>query len=80
MFNLNKANRNAITIIFILIGLIFVLTTVKSAYRPGPPNMTRTANPFVQFMRNMRRRRAPPSRNPPRPGPPRRPRFPWERR
>lgn len=49
MLNLNKANRNAITIIFILIGLIFILTTAKSARRPGPPNMSRTSNPIVQL-------------------------------
>lgn len=77
MFNLNKANRNAITIIAILIGLIFVLTTVRSAYRPGPPNMARNPSPFAQFMSNMRRGRGRGRR----PGPPRRgPRFPWQRR
>jgi hypothetical protein len=36
MFNFNRANRNAITIIAILIGLIFVLTAVRSAYTPRP--------------------------------------------
>ena len=38
MLNLNRANRNAITAIFVLIALIFVLGAIKSTskYQPRP--------------------------------------------
>ena len=36
MFKLNRANRNAITTIMILLAIIFVLTAIRSEYQPRP--------------------------------------------
>jgi hypothetical protein len=36
MFNFNRTNRNAITMIAVIIGLIFLLASVRSAYEPRP--------------------------------------------
>ena len=36
MFKFNRANRNAIATIFVLIAIIIVLTATRSNYRPRP--------------------------------------------
>jgi hypothetical protein len=36
MFKLNRANRNAITSIFVLMAIILVLSATKSNYSPRP--------------------------------------------
>lgn len=36
MFTFNKANRNAITSIFVLLAIIVALTATRSTYQPRP--------------------------------------------
>lgn len=36
MFNFNRTNRNAITMILVIIGLIFLLSSLRSAYQSAP--------------------------------------------
>ena len=40
MFNLNKANRNALTSIGVLMLIIFILTATRETYQPRPIKIT----------------------------------------